>query len=811
VSKAPETSTEKRITYFFFQDRTNPLSIKSYADSPGIIDENAHTIHVILPHGTGVTNLYPMISILGKSVYRRNGNADAPVDSFDFSSAGSEGTPAIYRVYDEEGNSQDYSVTVDVAGNGEKDITQFAVDGYLGRIVTGTANGFGNIDSLPNSDGYYHINLKLPYGVSLTNLTPLIQYKGVKLEPGSGTAQNFSAPVHYTVTDENKDTKPYKVILTNDGPDTDTGIFDFVITQLTIQKFDYELGPPEKEEIPAKTYTGNTPARVVIGQKPRADGKIPIVIQVPYHTDERALIPVITLTSASSTISSNPPPTPVPVPGAIPFGNAGNPQEAVYTVTSQGGAAKQDYVVVVSAGGQYLYVNGVTGDNGVDYYQGMSEDRPYQTLAYAVERAAGEPGIDHIFVTGELNAGNQESETNPSVITLDGTGDKSITVTGTGSGATLRGDSGKRVLSVTGGSKLVFENITVTGGNSDGNGGGIYIGGNSKVKFSGGSITGNKAVSGGGVYVEGPKDDSTTAPFSEFTLMGGIISGNTATGNSTGLADMGGGGGVYVKDNATFWLAAGTVSGNTATRGAGGGVLVNGHVVPDANPQDSIEYGFLMSGGTISDNRAPAGVYPHGGGGVYVAQGAFDMQGGSITGNYSNRQGGGVFVHWGLARFTASGNSLITGNDGVGSSKAICNRGTTELMGNAQADTIYVWNYDEDEPPTNDADVQSFTLGGNARIGGLVLAHSAHNRNYLTIAPDGVTGSDQICRIDLEGHLVGSGFAPNNLTGDWVGKKLVTGNFSSILNRLPLGSFTGTKTENLANYKINSSGELVKK
>jgi hypothetical protein len=243
-------------------------------------------------------------------------------------------------------------------------------------------------------------------------------------------------------------------------------------------------------------------------------------------------------------------------------------------------------------------------------------------------------------------------------------------------------------------------------------------------------------------------------------------------------------------------------------------VLVNGNPShdpdPPGGPGDPHEDGFLMSSGTISDNRAPAGVYPHGGGGVYVARGAFEMLGGSITNNYSNRQGGGVFVHWGdgahQPRFTASGNSFVTGNNGVGSSKGICNRGRTELMGNAQTDTAYVWDYGD----TSIMD-QSFILGENARIGGLVLAHSAENKNVLTIAAP-VSNSDQICRIDLEGHLTGGGsLAPNDLSGDWVGKTLVTGDFASILSRLPLGTFTGNKTVYLTDYEINSSGKLVKK
>jgi hypothetical protein len=769
------------------------------SDIPGstvLIDQKKGAISVVVPSGTKSGSTYSLRTVfefIGNKVVTVNDDeSETPLTSGSSTPLEFEDNePPLLRVYaNTEPNSpkKDYALLVTEAVSTTALITRFAVEGYPDIQLT---EGSG-IDSAPTVGT---ITGKLPYGVSLANLKPLIQFTGQSIEPLSGTVQNFTAPVLYTVTAWDGSTKkPYQVKLTNEAGNTNTGIFDFVITYLLIKEIPYES--EEKPYVPPKPYTGTTPAKVVIGQKARADGKIPIVIQVPYNTDEKRLIPKITLAGSGSTISPNPV-IGVPIAGAIPFGNGGNSQEAVYTVKSQAGTT-QDYVVVVSAGGQYLYVNAATGDDDEpDYYHGMTEDRPYKTLAKAVNRASGLSGVDHIFVTGELNnASESTSNLNTdtgSVITINGTGGKKITVTGTGSGATLRGTSGKRVLSVTGGAKLAFENITVTGGSNpttyNGNGGGIYIAGSSTVKFSGGSITGNTAVAGGGVYVEGPVN-------SEFDFMGGTISNNTATGNSTTLATMGGGGGVYVKDNALFWLAGGTVSNNTATRGAGGGVLVNG---------DSMEDGFVMSGGTISNNRAPGGFYPHGGGGVYLAWGTFSMLGGSITGNYSNRQGGGVFVHWGddttQPAFIASGDSLIIGNDGVGSSKGICNRGRTFLTDRAQTDTAYVWDYDD--PDITD---QIFDLAGNARIGGIVLAYSPDNLNYLNLAAD-VTGSDQICRIDLEGHLTGGLFKDFTPDADWEGQTLITGNtgtLSSLVNskRIVLGTFTGNKTIYLTNYKI---------
>jgi hypothetical protein len=262
-----------------------------------------------------------------------------------------------------------------------------------------------------------------------------------------------------------------------------------------------------------------------------------------------------------------------------------------------------------------------------------------------------------------------------------------------------------------------------------------------------------------------------------------------------------------VSGNSLFWLASGTIANNT-TSGAGGGVLVNGNV------NGTAETGVVMSGGKIVNNKSTSSTYPHGGGGVYVARGAFEMMGGESTGNTAPRQGGGVFVHWAptgnndTARFTASGNSTVTGNTGVGSSAAICNRGTTELMGSARADKVYVWNYDDDSTPvlTNN---QHFRLAQNAQITGIALAFSAENANVIEII-DSFAGTNTICTIDLESHLSGGHFV-GQLEPDWLYKKVITGTnttLNAVLNRLPLNSFTGTPSEyNIGNrYKIEVSG-----
>jgi hypothetical protein len=317
------------------------------------------------------------------------------------------------------------------------------------------------------------------------------------------------------------------------------------------------------------------------------------------------------------------------------------------------------------------------------------------------------------------------------------------------------------------------------------------------------------------VYVEG-SDASSAASYSGFTLENASISGNTAQGTSTTLATLAGGGGVCVSGDALFWMASGTIANNdagksTASGGSGGGVLVRGTLFDtdyDGSPKN---LGFIMSGGTISGNKSYGSSSPHGGGGVYVAAGEFEMAGGSITSNYSKRQGGGVFVHSG-AVFNASGNSSITGNDGVGSSKGICSRGVTELMGNAQSDTVYVWN-----PLAEDGGIgaNQFTLAQNAKVGGIVLAHSTEHRNYINLtAVPGGTG--QIATIDLEGHLTPPTYKfVDTDINDWLNQapifKGAATTVAAAIPRFPLGTFVGKGHLSLSPYKIETSGGNIGK
>jgi hypothetical protein len=211
-----------------------------------------------------------------------------------------------------------------------------------------------------------------------------------------------------------------------------------------------------------------------------------------------------------------------------------------------------------------------------------------------------------------------------------------ITLAGYDSGGTIDAGGGAdmRVLCIESADVTLGPNLTLTGG---------------RVSTPGG---------GAGVYVVGGK----------FTMNGGKISDNTASGTSPGD----GGGGVYVGHSGTFLMTGGTISRNTASP-QGGGVYV-------------FNFGtFEMRGGTIGGsvpdaNRASGG--PTSGGGVFVETlGVFTMSGGSISYNHAGADGGGVYFLSG-STFNMSGGS-ISDNEVISSTATVdaCGGGVYFLSG----------------------------------------------------------------------------------------------------------------------------------
>ena len=91
---------------------------------------------------------------------------------------------------------------------------------------------------------------------------------------------------------------------------------------------------------------------------------------------------------------------------------------------------------------------------------------------------------------------------------------------------------------------------------------------------------------------------------------------------------------------------------------------------------------FTMNGSaSVYDNTASFTSILDGGGGVYVTDGAFNMNGGTVSGNYATGtnvgMGGGVFVYSG-GNFTMSGNAKVYNNKAEVNGGGVCLSGTTD-------------------------------------------------------------------------------------------------------------------------------------
>lgn len=205
---------------------------------------------------------------------------------------------------------------------------------------------------------------------------------------------------------------------------------------------------------------------------------------------------------------------------------------------------------------------------------------------------------------------------------------------------------------------------TVSGNVSCTSGGGAFVDTGSTFTMSGGSIGGsaasdaNTALSGGGLF-----------NFSTVNMTGGAI-----LGNKTGTTYVSQGGGVTNQGSFTMSGAA-SITGNTSPYG--GGVsnsmdfYISGSATIDGNTSTICGGGvysstsdlFQINGGSISNNTSDRG------GGVYVNYGTADMTAGSITGNQATDSGGGIYDQasepMSLSGGTISGNSAMMSGGGI--------------------------------------------------------------------------------------------------------------------------------------------------
>ena len=340
---------------------------------------------------------------------------------------------------------------------------------------------------------------------------------------------------------------------------------------------------------------------------------------------------------------------------------------------------------------------------------------------------------------------------------------ETLTVKGTGTGASITNDKGRVFNIASGGSLTLGENITLTGTNDTGNGGAVYVNGGTFTMKADSKITGSSASYGGGVYV----DSKGT-----FTMGGGTISKNSASGGGAS------GGGVCITGG-TFTMSGGAViSGNTATS-SGGGVFVS-----DGGK-------FTMEGGTIGGTGGGSPNSAENGGGVYIFEGTFTMSDSAvISGNNassssgSSSSGGGVYIFEGT--FTMSDSAVISGNNASSSS------------GSSSGGGVYVYE-------TGIFTMEGGTIGGSDGAsanssesgGGVCVYKGTFTMNDGTIGGISEVGTDVFNHADVAGG------------GVYVGDGTFTMNGGSIQGNKSDGSGGGVYLDGVnAKVTLNNTSSI---
>jgi len=243
----------------------------------------------------------------------------------------------------------------------------------------------------------------------------------------------------------------------------------------------------------------------------------------------------------------------------------------------------------------------------------------------------------------------------------------------------------ERVLDNDASGQLTLTNVTITGGTPEGDGGGIWSGGD--VVLNGSTITDNVAAdgsNGGGLYLDGHDLTCTNSTISNNTatdrrggyqannvkLDGCTVSGNTADGEGGGGESFG-----------NLTITNSTFTNNTSQNDEGGGFEADGEV----------GIAVTISGSTFSNNHAQDGdggagnVDNFGGATVSITDstfsgndstddgGALDVQsnngigattitGSTFSGNTASSTGGAIALEYSGAMLTVV-NSTITGNE----------------------------------------------------------------------------------------------------------------------------------------------------
>jgi hypothetical protein len=199
-------------------------------------------------------------------------------------------------VTDQSGSppTKTYAVTVREEEDEDIEITGFY---FTEPLAVGKINQNANM-----------ISVTVPSGTSRESLKPTVYFTGMGLNPGSGTANDFTNIAMYTVTGFSGKIRTYSVVVNS--------------------------VPSSSKDITRFKLSGVANSSLVIGAVPDADGLYPISVQVPAGTNLDNLGTEITYTGVSIG------------PAAETPRNFNSPQN--YTITAEDGSVKT-YKIIVNA------------------------------------------------------------------------------------------------------------------------------------------------------------------------------------------------------------------------------------------------------------------------------------------------------------------------------------------------------------------------------------------------------------------------------------------------------------------------------
>jgi predicted extracellular nuclease len=198
ICTAEDGVTKKTYTITLNTTLSSEKAILSYSINGvnGTIDPVNHTVTLTLPYGTDRSNLVATFTLSAAATAKVGATVQVSgTTSNDFTS------PVTYTVTAEDGSTQDWVVTVNLAAaSTEKDILTFTIAGQVSSTIDAVAGT---------------VTVVMPFGTNVTSLTPTItisQY--ATIDPASGVAQDFTNPVTYTVTAQDNSTKTWTVTVT---------------------------------------------------------------------------------------------------------------------------------------------------------------------------------------------------------------------------------------------------------------------------------------------------------------------------------------------------------------------------------------------------------------------------------------------------------------------------------------------------------------------------------------------------------------------------------------------------------------------